>query len=220
MSVVQDITEEIAPAPLGRRERKKQQMRDSLIKAAYELFESKGFDDTRIEDITEQVDVSVRTFFRYFSSKEDVLLDYQEEEHRELLSQLQARPEHEPAITALKHAAVQAVRGCENCAYGFDADRFINLQNLLRNNPVVRAHNLAKGQDRTKDITKLLADRMGNDPDLDIRPAIAANSLELAYHSAYQLWKKRKYCDKPYSELLSEVFTIIEEGVNFPSKKS
>lgn len=66
---------------VSRRERKKIQLRDALITASYELFAEKGFDETRIEDITEKVDVSTRTFFRYFASKEGVVLDYQEAEH-------------------------------------------------------------------------------------------------------------------------------------------
>ncbi|WP_237386285.1 hypothetical protein [Xenorhabdus sp. Sc-CR9] len=37
---------------LGRRERKKKMLRDALIKASYELFSIKGFDETRVEDIT------------------------------------------------------------------------------------------------------------------------------------------------------------------------
>ncbi|MCC4106501.1 TetR family transcriptional regulator [Serratia ureilytica] len=213
------LDEETHSPPLSRRERKKQLMRESLIKVAYELFESKGFDETRVEDITERVDVSVRTFFRYFASKEDVLLDYQEAEHRDLMAQLKKRPPHEPVLTALRRAAVSTVKGCEECAYGFDADRFMTLQNLIRNNPVVRAHNLEKGQNRLHDIAHLLAERMGVDPATDMRPLIAAGTLEFAYHSTYELWKKRKYCDKQFSDLLSEVFSVIEQGINFPAKR-
>ncbi|PKF79119.1 TetR family transcriptional regulator [Vibrio sp. vnigr-6D03] len=198
----------------GRRERKKRMMRDSLIKAAYELFEAKGFDETRIEDITEAVDVSVRTFFRYFSSKEDVLLDYQEAEHKELMEQLRARPQDEAIITALKNASVRAVKGCEECSYGFDADRFMNLQNLLRNNPVIRAFNLSKGQDRIKDIACFFADRMNVDVSKDFRPMIVANFLDLAYQSAHQAWKIQGR-ERPYSDILKEVFEVLEDSCNF-----
>jgi len=58
---------------LGRRERKKQQTREALEATAWRLFQRKGYDETTIEDITEAVDVSTRTFFRYFDSKEAVL---------------------------------------------------------------------------------------------------------------------------------------------------
>lgn len=61
-------------APLGRRERKKQQTHDMLRATALKLFAEKGFRETRVSDITEAADVSEATFFRYFSSKEDVVL--------------------------------------------------------------------------------------------------------------------------------------------------
>jgi len=57
---------------MGRRERKKTETRTALREAALELFADKGFAETRIVDITEAADVSERTFFRYFQSKEDV----------------------------------------------------------------------------------------------------------------------------------------------------
>ncbi|WP_262070515.1 TetR family transcriptional regulator [Xenorhabdus bovienii] len=41
-------------------------LREALIKASYELFSIKGFDETRVENITEKIDVSTHTFFRYF----------------------------------------------------------------------------------------------------------------------------------------------------------
>ncbi|OWY58559.1 hypothetical protein B7486_79320, partial [cyanobacterium TDX16] len=51
---------------MGRRERKKAQTRQALIDAAWELFDERGYAETTIEDITDRVDVSSRTFFRYF----------------------------------------------------------------------------------------------------------------------------------------------------------
>ena len=59
---------------LGRRERKKADTRAALLESARRLFETKGFSHTTVQQITELADVSERTFFRYFQSKEDLLL--------------------------------------------------------------------------------------------------------------------------------------------------
>ena len=55
------------------RERKRTRTREALIEAAAELFERRGYDGTTIADIAAAADISTRTFFSYFTSKEDVL---------------------------------------------------------------------------------------------------------------------------------------------------
>jgi AcrR family transcriptional regulator len=59
---------------LGRRERKKQQTRRTLIETAARLFNERGYDATGVADIAEAADVTKRTFFLHFPTKEDVLL--------------------------------------------------------------------------------------------------------------------------------------------------
>src|SRR5580658_7248552 len=68
------------PPPLGRRERHKTDVRNRLLRAAFELFATRGFQATTVEDITQAADVAKGTFFNYFSSKE--LLLTQMGEHR------------------------------------------------------------------------------------------------------------------------------------------
>lgn len=82
-----------APAPrklsmVALRERKKDQTRDALARAAFELFQQKGYEATTVAEIARAANVSRRTFFRYYATK-DALLFVEDDDHitrfRELL---------------------------------------------------------------------------------------------------------------------------------------
>src|SRR5262245_3110917 len=62
----------------SRRERRSAELRERLFRAALELFGSKGYAETTVEDITEAADVGKGTFFNYFPSKEHILLAFGE----------------------------------------------------------------------------------------------------------------------------------------------
>lgn len=58
---------------LSRRERKKEETKDRIFKAAMKLFKHKGLDGTTVDEIAEKADVAKGTFFNYFPRKEAVL---------------------------------------------------------------------------------------------------------------------------------------------------
>lgn len=60
--------------PLGRRERKKLETRRRIFRSAFELFASKGFEETTVEEIARRADVAKGTVFNYFASKRALLL--------------------------------------------------------------------------------------------------------------------------------------------------
>src|SRR5215831_18102286 len=93
-----------------RRERKKRQTRDALLHAGLRLFNAKGYENTAVREITDAVDVSERTFFRYFASKEDLALSVIREGSDALVRELVARPADEPPMTALGNALRLSLR--------------------------------------------------------------------------------------------------------------
>ena len=85
-----------------RRERKKLETRQALEQAALRLFAEQGYEQTTVEDIAEAADVAVRTFFRYFSSKQDVLFgDVVTDRVKRLRTELAARPATESPLDSL-----------------------------------------------------------------------------------------------------------------------
>jgi len=96
------------PACGGLRERKKLRTRRTIVDAAHALFTDHGYDATTIEAIAAGADVSVRTFFRYFATKEEVALAPLDEVGELALAALERRPGDEPPLAALRAASLDA----------------------------------------------------------------------------------------------------------------
>ena len=89
--------------PMSLRERKKRLAQATIEETALRLFQQRGYEQTSIQDIADAVMMSSRTFFRYFASKEDVLLEPMHAIQSEGLRFLQhAAPTESP------HAALRA----------------------------------------------------------------------------------------------------------------
>src|SRR3981081_3010676 len=86
-----------SPSP-GLRERKKQKTRDTIIKVALDLFAGRGYEQTTIAEIADAAEVSPRTIFAYFPSKEDILFCDMPEALERFARALRERPE---GVTAL-----------------------------------------------------------------------------------------------------------------------
>jgi AcrR family transcriptional regulator len=185
------------------------------------LFAEKGFEATTVEEIADTVDVSSRTFFRYFSSKEDVVLTYQEDQFQALLEALAARPSDEPVITAMRNAGVAMMRACEEGEFGLDPEKFICIQQLMDSSPTVFSRSLEHGQKKQVEITRLVAERMGVDPATDLRPHVAAGAGSCAFRAAFDVWI---HGNAPLpraerlSDLLDQFFALLEDGINYPAK--
>jgi AcrR family transcriptional regulator len=92
----------------GLRERKKARTREALQEAAMDLFGRHGFDGTTVEEIADACEVSPRTFFRYFPTKEDVLFADADARRERLLAVLADQPSRMPTFAALE-AAMRAL---------------------------------------------------------------------------------------------------------------
>ena len=82
---------------LSLRERKRIEMLIDLAETAIDLFQERGYDNVTVEDIAAAVNVSPRTFFRYYSSKESVLFPNEAETSALLRETLLSRPPEEAA---------------------------------------------------------------------------------------------------------------------------
>ncbi len=158
-----------------RRERKKRRTRDALVHAALELFDAKGYEHTAVREITDAVDVSERTFFRYFASKEDLSMSFARDFSDVLVKELAARPPDEEPLIALGNAFRAALRAVtDGDAHSGEEPVYLLIIKLVESTPSLLAAHLRHLHDRDDEIIRLLAGREGVDPVTDLRPRIAA----------------------------------------------
>jgi AcrR family transcriptional regulator len=167
--------QEVTVTEPARRERKKRQTRDSLVRAALRLFDAKGYEHTAVREITDAVDVSERTFFRYFASKEDLALSFIRDFAGALLRALADRPAAEEPLTALRNAfrvSLLEVTGDEGPHA--EESTYLLVVRLIDSTPSLLAAHLRYLHDHDDEIVGVLAGREGVDPETDLRPRIIA----------------------------------------------
>ena len=207
----------LAPEP-GLRERKKQRTREALIEAGFELFGRKGFEATTIEEIAEAVEVSPRTFFRYFATKEDVVLTVLDDQVAAMLAAFLDRPAHEPVLTAMRHAMVGVARASERGESGFDPIRFACMNQLTAANPALAARGMEHTAAKADALAEQIAVRMGVDPAADPRPLLVAVAVMCTVPAAILAWSPQEP-DTPISELAERAILLLEKGINYPAAK-
>jgi AcrR family transcriptional regulator len=174
------------PGP-GRRQRKKQRTRDALIEAAMGLFAAKGYDRTAVHEITDAVDVSERTFFRYFASKEDLVLSFVRDGAAAFAEALAARPPQEEPLTAARHAFQASLRQLPGGTG--DAASYLSVMELVDSTPALLAAYLRYIHDHDDEIIRVLAQREGVDPATDRRPRVLAAMIGALVFLANRDWR-------------------------------
>jgi AcrR family transcriptional regulator len=195
------------PAPngptRGLRERHKLRTRLALRDAALDLFLDRGFDATTVEDVAAAVDVSPRTFFRYFPTKGDVVvLPYVElfDQWEELV---RTAPAGQALVDVLREASHLITR-----AYEEDSAYWDRHHQAVTTDPSlgpVMLQTQARLQQRA---AATLAERLGLDPLLDLRPRIIAAAAMTAVGAAVAHWydagrqaDRREIVDAAYEQV-------------------
>ncbi|MFE2720887.1 TetR/AcrR family transcriptional regulator [Kitasatospora sp. NPDC059327] len=189
----------LAPAPAvrpaggagpGLRERKKRQTRDALIEAAHRLFFSQGFAGTTVDEIAAAVDVSQRTFFRYFANKDEVALAVMAEAEDYFIDRLRARPAGENPLQALRAAIVESWRdlGARHPTGPSSVTSALELMRMIEDTPTLLAAHLRRVTEQERVVVQVLAAREGLDPAEDLRPAVMAAVFGSVLRAAHLSW--------------------------------
>ncbi|MEQ4718702.1 TetR family transcriptional regulator [Nonomuraea sp. B19D2] len=151
---------------MGLRERKKEKTRLAILDAALDLFLEQGYESTTVEQIAGAVEISPRTFFRYFTSKDHLVLWFHDHGQEIMLETLASRPADEPAFTSLMHA-MRAVLNDIASSTPDETERFLKLRRLMEAHPRLVGLSVARGAETERRLVEAVAARRGVDPEED-----------------------------------------------------
>ncbi|WP_037366623.1 acyl-CoA-like ligand-binding transcription factor [Nakamurella lactea] len=189
----------------GLRERKKAKTRRALQDSALRLIAEQGYEATTVEQIAAAADVSPSTFFRYFPTKEDAVL--QDEYDPMLLAAIQ----HQRADLAPLDATRAALRETFRAIDAADRDKVYQRVQLALGVPAVRAR-MMDGMDAAERLfAEGLAERLGRDAD-DFDIAVTVAAMTAAMTAALRRWAAGGGTDD-LAETVDHALAVLQHGL-------
>lgn len=188
----------------GLRERKKEWVRSQIREHAMRLFREQGYTATTVDQIAEAAEVSQSTFFRYFATKEDVVL--KDDHDDRILAAFLEQPADLPPIQATRQAirAVYAGLSAEELA------RERERHELISSTPELRPRALDTLIEGIELLAQALAHRHGLDPeDLAVRTFAGA----LVGVSLSSMFAAARTPDTDFMTLYDKSLQLLEDGL-------
>ncbi|MDH6220265.1 TetR/AcrR family transcriptional regulator [Streptomyces pseudovenezuelae] len=191
---------------LGLRERKKIKTREAIRTATYALVKEQGYDATTIEQIAERAEVSPSTVFRYFPTKEDIVIT--DEFDPIIMDELRARPADEPWLVSLRYVMHRAIQ------YGLKEDEEVSRlrSHLMVQVPAVRSRTMESMSVTGTMLCQAISERTGRDPEsLEVR--VYAMSLVGALMETTLYWAEHGH-EGDFKDLVNRTMDVLEHGLS------
>ena len=187
---------------LGLRERKKIKLRRSVQREALRLFAEQGYDETTVEQIADAADISTTTFYRYFPTKEDVVLD---DDYDPILVEhiIGSDDENVPLIATVRSTIAALAVAVET-----DRDTALARLKLISSVPALRARRGGEGRKNPDFFIRLFSARSGRSID-DYQLRITAAAFAAAQLEAGRIWADTDGT-KSLSKLMNDAVTYVE----------
>src|SRR4029450_9715838 len=165
------------------RERKRTRTRLMIQAEALRLFDQKGYAQTTVDEIADRAAISPRTFFRYFPTKEDVVM--WDEYDPLVLELLDSRPNDEPVAETLRSVIRETLSGL----YESDPERLLVRVRLASTVPELRARFIDEQTHGVELLAPLLARKRGSRVD-DLSLQVIGSPLLAAVSAALDRWQE------------------------------
>jgi AcrR family transcriptional regulator len=167
-------------SPVGLRERKRAETHARIQTEAIRLFLERGFEATTLDDIAEAAEVSRRSLFHYFESKEEIVLSARADFPNIIAEAVGRRPASESLLDMVENALIDT-------AARYGSTRARNLSRLIRDTPALSAGEQAKYEHVERALAKALADRKSL-PEIDTACQVTAATAIGIMKLAIEAW--------------------------------
>jgi AcrR family transcriptional regulator len=184
--VVIAATTTAAATAVGRRERKKQQTRAALVDAALRLAAERGLDSVTVEEISEAADVSSRTFFNYFNSKDEAIIDGHLADSELVRERFAAVQPEIPVIGAIRLALAPVIAQMEQ-----EREHWLLRIRIIGDHPMLLLRLLASGAEAEHLMAVSVASRLRLDSDHRY-PVLVSAITATAFRTAMIRWASER----------------------------
>lgn len=194
-------------------ERKRQLVADELRDAALMLLATRGFDTVTVDDIVAAAGMSRRTFFRYYASKEDVVVRFLADMGAIIVAAFGERPPTEPPSVALREAVWAPL--AEVCAddQPDHIERSRMVVRLVLDTPALHARWLERQIEIRAGLAARLAARRDVGLDTDLHARMAAGMTLLAFDTALEQWRPGDD-EQRLADLIDRAFATIAPALD------
>ena len=193
---------------VGRRERKKSATHRQLRSAALRLVAKRGLQKVTVEDIAEAADVSTRTFYDHFASKEDAIVGFDAVRVNQFRTSLRARPPDEQPLRALR-AVMRAL-------LDESSEEWPLRMEIIRFDPELLARMFASFASVEQAMIEVIGERTGADPDRDLYPVLVTAVATGAFRASVSSWHRTGEA-VPLSKIFDAAFDQVAAGLTVPS---
>jgi AcrR family transcriptional regulator len=200
----------------GLRELKKSQTRLLIADAARTLFTERGFDAVTVDDVAHAAQVSKKTVFNYFPTKEDLVLHRAEEREQQLLAAVRERAPGQTVVDAFRRVSLERT---DHLAETVDAHRFGGFHHLVESTPALQRRMHETNAKLVRVVAAALRDQSGAGPD-DPRPEAAAEMLLGAQRALWHVLRADilrgddiKVVARRHRRRIDSVFALVGNGL-------
>lgn len=195
-------------ARIGLRERKKARTRQRIQDEALRLFALQGYDATTIEQIAEAAEISPSTFFRYYPTKEDTVV--QDRWDAVFAAIFTDHSDPRPPLEIVRDTVRSAIAATTPADLQQARERTL----LVMSVPALRARSLEFNQMMLETVTRNLAGKLGRDPhDPDV--LVFGGALAGTMVAVMLAWADKDMDIAALGELLEHAFDHLANGIDF-----